>query len=444
MQKKIIITYGTYDLLHIGHINLLKRAKALGDYLIVGVTSEDYDCSRGKLNVKQSTKKRVKEIKKLDFVDEVIIEKHKNQKQQDIVSKKVDIFAIGDDWVGKFDYLNEFTKVVYLPRTEGISSTLLRSQELKDVKIGIIGTGRIANRFVIESRNVSNIILHSVYSTKLNNVTEFIKSNDIPYGFNELEEFLNSDIKAVYIASPHQFHYEQIKKCLENKKHVLCEKPAVLEEYQLKELITIAKTNNLIFLEAIKTAFFPAFNKLLDILKTDVIGEIKDVKATFTKLIDDKSSREWDKNYGGSITELLTYPLLLSQKILGKSKKTYTFKTISNDVDSYSVIVSKHKNNTLSTSTVGIGVKSEGSAIISGTKGYIYIPAPWWLTKDFFIRGEDSVKEESYHFDLEGSGLRYEISEFITLIQRNKIRSKRLTYDDMLEINKVLIKARNA
>ena len=111
----------------------------------------------------------------------------------------------------------------------------------------------------------------------------------------------------------------------------------------------------------------------------------------------------------------MTYPLLLSQKILGKSKKTYTFKTISNDVDSYSVIVSKHKNNTLSTSTVGIGVKSEGSAIISGTKGYIYIPAPWWLTKDFFIRGEDSVKEESYHFDLEGSGLRYEISEFITL-----------------------------
>ena len=78
MQKKIIITYGTYDLLHIGHINLLKRAKALGDYLIVGVTSEDYDRSRGKLNVKQSTKKRVKEIKKLDFVDEITFQVPEN------------------------------------------------------------------------------------------------------------------------------------------------------------------------------------------------------------------------------------------------------------------------------------------------------------------------------------------------------------------------------
>jgi len=79
-NKKTIITYGTYDMLHEGHMNLLKRAKALGDYLIVGVTDENYDRSRGKLNVVESTKKRVKAVKELEFVDKVIVEKHKKQK----------------------------------------------------------------------------------------------------------------------------------------------------------------------------------------------------------------------------------------------------------------------------------------------------------------------------------------------------------------------------
>jgi len=124
---KKIITYGTYDMLHIGHLNILQRAKALGDYLIVGVTSEDYDRSRGKLNVSQSTKQRVEAIKKLDFVDEVIVETHKNQKAEDMQKYNIDIFAIGDDWVGGFDFLQEYCEVVYLARTKNISTTKLKN-----------------------------------------------------------------------------------------------------------------------------------------------------------------------------------------------------------------------------------------------------------------------------------------------------------------------------
>jgi len=157
-NKKIVITYGTYDMLHEGHINLLKRAKELGDYLIVGVTSESYDRSRGKLNVSQSTKKRVNAIKKLPYVDEVIIETHKNQKLEDVQKYNVDIFAIGDDWVGKFDYLKKYTEVIYLPRTEGISSTLIRKNSIKPIKLGIVGTGRIAERFKKEAEHVCVVI----------------------------------------------------------------------------------------------------------------------------------------------------------------------------------------------------------------------------------------------------------------------------------------------
>ena len=125
---KKVITYGTYDLLHEGHVNLLRRAKELGDYLIVGVTSDSFDKGRGKLNVRNNVLERVEAVRQTGFADEIIIEDYLGQKIDDIQKYNVDIFAIGSDWEGQFDYLEEFCKVVYLPRTEGVSSTMLRSQ----------------------------------------------------------------------------------------------------------------------------------------------------------------------------------------------------------------------------------------------------------------------------------------------------------------------------
>ena len=125
-----VITYGTYDLLHQGHINLLRRAKELGDYLIVGVTSDSFDRGRGKLNVRNNVLERVEAVMATGYADEVIIEDYIGQKIDDIQKYNIDIFAIGSDWEGKFDYLNEFTKVVYLPRTEGISTTQIKSSGL--------------------------------------------------------------------------------------------------------------------------------------------------------------------------------------------------------------------------------------------------------------------------------------------------------------------------
>ena len=116
-----VITYGTFDLLHYGHIRLLERAKALGDYLIVGVTSDDYDKTRGKINNQQSLMERVAAVRATGLANEIIIEEYEGQKIDDIRRYEIDIFVIGSDWEGKFDYLNEYCKVVYLPRTEGIS-----------------------------------------------------------------------------------------------------------------------------------------------------------------------------------------------------------------------------------------------------------------------------------------------------------------------------------
>ena len=138
---KKVITYGTYDLLHYGHIALLKRAKALGDYLIVGVTSDAFDKNRGKLNVQQTVVERIEAVKRTGLADEIIVEEYEGQKISDIKKYKVDIFAIGSDWRGKFDYLNEYCQVIYLKRTEGVSSTELRATKNPLIKIGVVGIG---------------------------------------------------------------------------------------------------------------------------------------------------------------------------------------------------------------------------------------------------------------------------------------------------------------
>ena len=125
---KKVITYGTFDLFHIGHLNLLKRAKALGDYLIVAVSSDDFNLrEKGKFcQIKDVDRMEI--VKAIRYVDEVILEENWEQKKLDVQKYDVDVFVMGDDWEGKFDFLKEYCDVVYLPRTEGISSTMIKSE----------------------------------------------------------------------------------------------------------------------------------------------------------------------------------------------------------------------------------------------------------------------------------------------------------------------------
>lgn len=176
---KKVITYGTYDLLHQGHINLLRRAKELGDYLIVGVTSDSFDRGRGKLNVRNNVLERVEAVRATGFADQIIIEDYIGQKIDDINRYDIDIFAIGDDWFGKFDYLKEYANVVYLPRTKGISSTKLRAQTTIEVRLGIIGCGRIAKRFPSEADVVNGINIVAIYDTNSDAVESFFKKHQM-------------------------------------------------------------------------------------------------------------------------------------------------------------------------------------------------------------------------------------------------------------------------
>ena len=199
---KKVITYGSFDLFHEGHYNILKRAKALGDYLIVGVTTEQYDESRGKLNIIDSLDERIDNVRKTGFADQIIVEDHVGQKVEDVQKYHVDVFAIGSDWLNQFENLRDYCDVVYLERTKNVSSTMLREKQNPIIRIGIIGTGRIANRFVPEAKYVSGTIVHSVYNPHIDSARKFADKFDLDVCTDDFEEFLDS-VDAVYVASPH-------------------------------------------------------------------------------------------------------------------------------------------------------------------------------------------------------------------------------------------------
>lgn len=422
-----VITYGTYDLLHQGHINLLRRAKELGDFLIVGVTSDSFDRGRGKLNVRNNVLERVEAVKATGYADEVIIEDYVGQKIDDIQKYDVDIFAIGSDWEGKFDYLNEFTKVVYLPRTEGISSTMLRAETTTYVRVGIIGCGRVAKRFPAEADVVNGLKVVATYdidSAAAESLASSVEGAKVCDSAQELYEAVD----AVYVATPHLSHYSYIKEAILAGKHVLCETPMVLKGEGAKELFALAEEKGVILMEANKTAHCPAFNHLVVMIKSGVIGEVVDIEASLSKLWNDqKSLREFDpKQAGGSFYELGSYPLLPIIRLLGcQYENLNIYSRMKEGVDMYTKGVVRYLHAVCSFK-VGLGVKTEGNLVISGTKGYAYVPAPWWKTDYFELRYEDQNKNQKFFYKWDGAGLRYEIQEFISCILNKRFSTSRL------------------
>ncbi len=421
-----VITYGTFDLFHEGHYRLLQRARQLGDYLVVGVTTEEYDRARGKLNVIDSLITRIENVKKTGFADEIIIEESTGQKFRDIQKFKIDIFTVGSDWTGQFEYLRDYCKVVYLERTKNISSTMLRVQNKRIQRIGIIGTGRIAERFIPEAKLVSGISTQGVYNPHTESARRFAEKWETN-AYENLEDFYSA-VDAVYIASPHETHYKYIRSALEHQKHVLCEKPMVLKKSQAEEVFSYAKSRNLVLIEAIKTAYCPGFANLLGIACSGTIGNVRNIEACFTKLENPASRELINLKYGGSFIELGSYVMLPVIKLLGKDYEQVLFHSINdeNGIDLFTK-ASFQCPNGIATATCGLGVKSEGRLLIAGTKGYIVAEAPWWKTTYFEVHYEDAEKTEKFSDRFLEDGLRYEISDFLSMINGSSKNEFKLT-----------------
>ncbi len=433
---KKVITYGTYDLLHEGHINLLRRAKALGNYLIVGVTNDSFDRERGKLNVRNNVLERIEAVKATGIVDQVIIEDYVGQKIDDILKYDVDVFAIGSDWEGKFDYLSEFCEVVYLPRTEGVSSTMLRAESEVVINIAMVGCGRIAKRFYSEVDKVDAASVSALYDINPK-AAAALNENLVVESFEEAVERAD----AVYIATPHNLHYAQAKYALEHGRHVLCETPMVLREAEAEELFALAKERGLVLLEANKTAYSPAFNHLITLVKSGLIGDVVGIDASESKLWGkEQLKRELDPLMaGGSLYEMGSYPLLPIMKLLGTEYKDITIysRLNENGVDVYTRGIVRY-DGAVASFQLGLGVKTEGNLVISGTQGYVYVPSPWWKTDYFELRYEDQNRNKKYFYKWDEPGLRYEIQEFVSCIISRRGSSARLTPRQSIAMARVM------
>ena len=413
-----VITYGTYDLLHYGHIRLLKRAKALGDYLIVGVTSDTFDRERGKINVQQTLMERVEAVQATGLADEIIVEEYEGQKIDDIKRLGVDIFTVGSDWKGKFDYLNDYCRVVYLERTDGVSSSEIRSEQ-QPVTLGFVGESPIINKIERESKYVNGLVAGKVFTLNDRFLSDSLK--DKARQTSSFDELLDAS-DALYIISAPELHYSQIKQALERGKHVLCESPVTLRPEEWRELKALATEKKVVLLDAIKTAYSMAYNRLLLLAKSGIIGDIVSVDTSCTSLLEfdptqdiNQEQLEWNSVCAWGPTAMLPIFQLLGTDYVSKRIVT-RFVDEERSYDAFTSIMFIYPH-AVASLKVGQGVKSEGEMVVSGTKGYIYVPAPWWKTDYFEVRYENPHNNKRYFYQLDGEGLRYELLSFLKTIR---------------------------
>lgn len=192
-------------------------------------------------------------------------------------------------------------------------------------------------------------------------------------------------------------------------------------------------------MEANKTAHCPAFNHLMVMIKSGLIGEVVDIEASLSQLLPDRNGREFDSSQaGGSLFEEGSYPLLPIVKLLGTEIVNLSlYSRMQNGVDIYTKGILQYPKAVCSFK-VGLGVKTEGNLVISGTKGYAYVPAPWWKTDYYELRYEDQNDNKKFFYKWDGYGLRYEIQEFVSCILNHRLSSVRLSREESIFMAEVM------
>ncbi|RHS41292.1 adenylyltransferase/cytidyltransferase family protein [Collinsella sp. AF08-23] len=391
-----VITYGTFDLLHKGHIALLERARALGDYLIVGVTSDQYDRSRGKINVNQSTIERVDAVRATGLADLVIIEEYEGQKIDDIKRYGADVFTVGSDWRGHFDYLSKYCEVVYLERTRGVSSSQLRDGSAPRVKIGIVAGEELRGRFVSEIQSVGSLEYMGCGGISAESMAEVVDASD-----------------ALVVAPPFADRAGCISECLSKGKHVLYVPPAFSSAGEFREMEALARDRGVLLFNGVKTKYLPAFRHLVLMIEGGAVGDVRAIDLSCSQVPEGDRP---DSPTGGcsAMEQWGGLALLPVVELMGCDASRVSFRSFyePSGIAYYTRCALEYPGASVQV-TMGRGIKTEGDMVITGTKGYVYVPAPWWLTDYFEIRNEDLRGTRKFYWGYEGDGLRYELLEFV-------------------------------
>lgn len=412
---RTVITYGTFDLLHRGHVRLLERARDLGDRLIVGVTSDQFDRLRGKLSVSQTTLERVDAVRALGIADLVIIEEYEGQKIDDILRYGVDIFTVGTDWVGKFDYLREYCEVVYLDRTSGVSSTEIRSAE-RHLTMGLVGDVPYLSKFLRESEFVDGVEVTGICTRCPSLLPDDLAALSLVT--TNYEELLG-EVDSVFLISDPGLHVEHVRRALDSGVHVLCASPVSLDIEELEDLLKLAERRELALVESMRTANSTAYHRLVALVRSGAVGKVVSVDSVCTSLrsYGDKWYSTWQP--WNSLTSWGPIAMLPILQLLGTDWNT---KEVASSLiceepmlDSFTRLSFTY-DGAVASAKVGLGAKSEGELVVSGTKGYVYVPAPWWKTDYFELRYEDQTLNRRYFWQLDGEGIRDELVSFVKAV----------------------------
>ena len=327
-----------------------------------------------------------------------------------------------------------------LQRIEDVLETALTKESLAREKstymrMGVIGTGSIAKRFVEEAVHVTNIYVAAAYNPDADETHRFCDEFGIVHEAKSAEDLFKR-VDAVYIASPFYTHYEYALNALNAGRHVLCETPLTENLQQAKELYTIAEKNSLVFMPALKTAYAPSFGNVIQEALSGVIGEVVDISATVTTLLPQTKTVGFNNE---RLMDNAYYALLVILKILGENIQKVSAFTRTDDAKVLYLNTHLQYEEAVGYIKAGTGVKSESSLVISGTKGYIYVPAPWWKPDYFEIRYENPYDNKKLYFPFESSGLRYEIQCFVDNISL-KSTERPISKQEMLKIIQIVDK----
>jgi len=315
--------------------------------------------------------------------------------------------------------------------------------EKKTIKWGIIGPGKIATKFATDLATVKHATLVAVASRSQEKADEFAVKFNAKKAYNSYLELAQDDeVDAVYIATPHSFHKEHAILCLQHKKAVLCEKPFAMNLQEVEEMITVAKENNVLLMEALWTYFLPHFNYVLDIVKHKKYGEVKSLEADFGFFNPyNTESRVFRKEVGGgSLLDIGIYPIFAALSTLGNPDLIDADATFfQNGADSSCNITFYYKD-VKATLKSTLLEKTPTHAIFTFEDAVVKINTRFHQPSTVTIIKDN--KEEIIDFGYKTIGYNFETEHFNNLIRNNKKESDIMTFDFSKNLIKTLDKVR--
>ena len=306
---------------------------------------------------------------------------------------------------------------------------------------GIIGTGGIARAFATDIGHLGDHVVAGVGSRHLETAKEFVKTIPGAKSYGSYAELINdSEIDAIYVATPHPSHKENVIAALNAKKPVLCEKPFAVNASEAKEMVTAAKANDVALMEAMWARFLPHYAKIREIVASGVLGHITTIHADHgQRLADQNIPRLIEPSLaGGALLDLGIYPISLAHMVLGIPQSiTSTAVFTDKGVDAQTSMIFDYGNGAQAILNTTMIVQTPCTAVIAGLKGYLEVDRTFYNPTSMRITLFDGTVTE-YPSDYKGHGLREQAVEFARVVKSGAKESPILTWDDTIAIMEIM------